>query len=69
MNEIELNVVGMACTGCENRIKNAIKLIENIVDVEASYKTGKVKVIYNNEKEIDIEFIKRKIEDLGFEMN
>ena len=66
MNKLELNVAGMACTGCENRIKNAIKLMENIIDVEAEHTTGVVSIMYD--KDIDIEMIKEKIEDLGFEI-
>ena len=66
MNKLELNVAGMACTGCENRIKNAIKLIDNIINVDADYTTGVVIIKYD--KDIEIEMIKQKIEDLGFEI-
>ena len=64
MKEIILNVEGMMCEGCENRIKNAVGTIDGVVDVSAKHDTGKVKVIAReNVKE---EIVKEKIEDLDF---
>lgn len=40
MSELKLNVKGMMCTGCENRIKNAIGEIKGIKSVDANHKTG-----------------------------
>lgn len=65
MKEIIINVKGMACTGCENRIQNAVKTIEGVQDVVADHKTGIVKVKANN---INEKIIKEKIEDIGFEV-
>ena len=31
MKELELNVTGMHCTGCENRVKNVISTIKNVI--------------------------------------
>lgn len=59
-----INVEGMMCTGCENRIQNAVKAMPNVADVIASHTDGTVKVI----GEVDIEAIKEKISDLGFEV-
>lgn len=44
MKKITLQVKGMVCTGCENRIKNAVSQIEGVTAVEANYQTGEVKV-------------------------
>jgi len=63
MKEIVLKVKGMACGGCENRIQNAIKNMEGIEEVVANHKEGTVTI---TGKEIDINVIKVKIEDLGF---
>ena len=65
MKEIVLKVKGMACGGCENRIQNAIKNMEGIEKVVASHKEGTVTIITD---EIDINVIKEKIEDLGFDV-
>lgn len=63
MKEIILKVEGMACEGCENRIQNALKNMEEIEKVVASHKEGTVTIVAN---EIAIDKIKERIEDLGF---
>ena len=64
MKEIILNVEGMMCEGCENRIKNALGTIEGVVDVSAKHDTGIVKLIARDNVTEDM--IKEKIEDIGF---
>lgn len=59
-----INVEGMMCAGCENRIQNALKAMPNVVDVIASHIDGTVKVT----GEIDIQEVKDKIDALGFEV-
>ena len=66
MKEIELNVEGMHCEGCENRIKNVLKTVEGVKEAEASHKEGKVKV--KAEENTNIEEIKERIEDLDFKV-
>lgn len=65
MKETVLKVKGMACGGCENRIQNAIRMMEGIESVVANHKEGTVKIIAN---EVEIDKIKEKIEDLGFDV-
>ena len=66
MKEIILNVEGMMCEGCENRIKNAVSSIDGVIDVSAKHDTGKVKVLTRENVTEDI--IKEKIEDLDFKV-
>ena len=66
MKEIEINVKGMVCNGCENRVKNALKNINGVQDVVADHNTGKVIVTSNDEVAENI--VKEKIEDIGFEV-
>lgn len=66
MSELKINVKGMMCTGCENRIKNAIGEIKWIKSVDANHKTGQV--VINSDNEVNIEEIKSVIEDIGFEV-
>ena len=66
MKNIEINVEGMMCLGCENRIKNALENIHGIQSVVADHKNKKVEVICSSEVTENI--IKEKIEDLGFEV-
>ena len=63
MQEITWKVEGIACTGCENRIENALKQIEGVTTVKADHETGTVTVKTN---ENSISMIQEKIEDLGF---
>lgn len=67
MKEIELNVKGMMCTGCETRVKRTLESIDGIESVDANYETGIVKVILN--KEVDVDIINATIEEIGYEVN
>ena len=66
MKEIILNVEGMSCEGCENRIKNALGNIEGVKDVKADFKTGIVKV--NSNENVTKESLEETIIDIGFEV-
>ncbi len=66
MKELELKVTGMMCTGCENRIKNAIKELTGIENVEADHKSGIVKIKCDND--VNINEVKATIEDLDFKV-
>ena len=64
MKEFKIKVNGMVCTGCENRVKNALSTIDGVESVEASFKTGIVTVTTN--KELDKSLLEDKIDDIGF---
>lgn len=66
MKEIVMKVEGMVCGGCENRVKNALKLVEGVKEVEANHVAGSVKIKVAEDVQIDT--LKEKIEDLGFEV-
>ena len=63
MKEIIINVEGMMCEGCENRIQNSLKSIEGIKEVKANYKEKTVTIVGES---VDIDKVKEKIEDIGF---
>ena len=65
MKEVVLKVEGMHCTGCENRIQNAVSLIEGVTKVQADHTNGEVKVTM--EKEV-LDQVKEKIQDLDFQV-
>lgn len=65
MEEFILNVKGIMCEGCENRIQNALKNMDGIETVKADHTKGTVTILGKN---IDIDKIKEKIEDIGFEV-
>ena len=67
-NKIEIRISGMSCTGCENRVENVLKNIENVKSVNANYNTGIVEIEINNIKNLDIDVIKETLEDLGYDI-
>ena len=67
-NKIEIKISGMSCTGCENRVENVLKNIENVESVNANYNTGIVEIGTNNIKDLDINVIKETLEDLGYDI-
>lgn len=66
MKELKLAVDGIACTGCENRIVNSLNMVDGIQKVTASHVDGSV--VVKMDEAIDINSIKKHIEDLGFEI-
>ena len=66
MEVVKLNVSGMMCSGCENRVKNAIYTLDGVKNVEADHENGSV--IVKSDIKIDIEKIKSIITDLGFDV-
>ena len=66
MKETIINVKGMVCGGCENRVKNALFAIDGIEKVEANHETGIIKVLSN--ENIEKEVMENTIEDIGFEV-
>lgn len=67
-NKIEIKISGMSCTGCENRVENILKNIENVEAVNANYNTGIVEIETNDIKNLDINVIKETLEDLGYDI-
>ena len=66
MEEVVLNVKGMMCRGCENRVENALKNIEGVEEVTADHNEEKVTV--KTSKEVSKEVLENKIEDIGYEV-
>ncbi len=66
MKKTIIKVNGMVCNGCENRVKNALKTIDEIEKVDANHKKGTVTIA--SKSEIDTNIIEEKIRDLGFEV-
>lgn len=67
-NKIEIKISGMSCTGCENRVENVLKNIENVESVNANYNTGIVEIGTNDIKNLNIDVIKETLEDLGYDI-
>ena len=65
--KLNIKVKGMFCTGCETRIKNAVRSLNGIIDVTASYNNGEVKVSYDKNL-ISPKDIEDKITSLDYEI-
>ena len=61
--EVVLKVEGMHC---ENRIKNVLKTIEGIQEVDASYKTKEV--VIKADENVDLNEVKERLADIGFDV-
>ena len=69
MKELELNVEGMHCAGCENRIKNVVSEIKGVKEVKANHETGKVNIVLKEEPDENMkEDIKNRIERMDFKV-
>lgn len=66
MKEINLNVEGMMCEGCENRVKNAVSKIKGVKEVHANHEKGIVNVLADDNTNEDE--IKQKIENLDYKV-
>lgn len=62
-----LQIEGMTCVGCENRIESKLRKISGIVRVKANYSTNTVLVTYV-EQDIALKEIKRAIESLDYKV-
>jgi copper chaperone CopZ len=62
---MEFTVTGMTCTGCENTIKNGLKQIDGVVEVEASHTNSKVSIKLVKDK-VNRDEIAQKIETIGY---
>lgn len=63
MKEYNINVDGMHCTGCENRIINALKELEGVESVKADYNK---EIVHVKGKEEIEEALYETLEDIGF---
>lgn len=64
MKEIIIKVEGMVCNGCENRVVNALKLVNGVQEVKASFQEGTVSIQMS--EDVSLETLEEKIENIGF---
>lgn len=66
MKEIELNIKGMHCTGCSNRLEKVLSNLEGIESARVSFEEAKAFIKFDEEKQSEAG-IKEAIADAGFE--
>lgn len=65
MNQYTLRVDGMSCTGCEERVVNAVKQIEDVHRVEADHESGTVDITAPAETE---KTVRQAIHNAGYDL-
>jgi len=63
--DYEITVEGMACTGCEENVTNAVSGVDGVQRVEADHESGSVSVTADEENRDDVE---AAIHDAGYEV-
>lgn len=65
--EKSLEVRGMDCTGCENRVKTAVSRLEGVIKADANHQTDRVDIRFDHDR-ISEDDIKERIRAAGYEV-
>ncbi|MGG0290298.1 heavy metal translocating P-type ATPase [Bacillus pacificus] len=63
--EVNLQISGMTCAACANRIEKGLKKVEGVHDANVNFALEKTKIIYDPQKTNRQQF-KEKVESLGY---
>lgn len=67
MENIELRIEGMHCTGCSARLQKVLSNLDGVSNAEVSFEKGMANIEFNKEI-ITVDEIKNAIVDSGFEV-
>ncbi len=67
MEQINLRVSGMTCTGCENRVERTLKDVDGVRHVNADHQAGAVTVMLDEHK-TDRSAVRARIEQAGYQV-
>ena len=62
-----INLGGVTCTACENKIEKELNKLDGINSVKVSYASSSADIIYNRSK-IDVDIIYNTIEKIGYDV-
>lgn len=65
--ESSLEVRGMDCSGCENRVKTAVTRLEGVIKADADHNAGRVEVRFDHDR-VSEDDIKERIRAAGYEV-
>ncbi len=65
--EVVLNIKGMTCGGCANKVKGALSACEGVKDVQVSYQDGKA-VVHVEDGKSDIHVLIEAVKHLGYKV-
>ncbi|MDD1369495.1 copper ion binding protein, partial [Bacillus sp. MHSD17] len=63
--EVNLQISGMTCAACANRIEKGLKKVEGVHDANVNFALEKTKIMYDPQKTNPQQF-KEKVESLGY---
>jgi len=67
MQKVTLNVQGMSCGSCVNKVEGSVGKLNGVESVKVHLSDGKVDVDFNKDT-VDLEEIKDAIKDTGYEV-
>jgi copper chaperone CopZ len=67
MEQLELTVRGMTCTGCEQRIAKALARLDGVVRSTANHQTGQVCVVFDAARTSE-RAVRSTVEQAGYEV-
>lgn len=67
MEQLELRVNGMTCTGCEQRIQRALGQVDGVVRSVADHRAARVKIVFDPAR-ISPQAAQARIEQAGYEV-
>lgn len=65
--ERTLEVQGMDCTSCENRLRTALTRLEGVIRVDADHRAGRVSFRFDESRASE-EDVKERIRAAGYEV-
>lgn len=67
MDTVVLQVAGMSCTGCEQRIDTVLRRLDGVRTVEADHNCGRVRIRFVPQKS-NREALAAQVESLGYQV-
>jgi copper chaperone len=68
MEQIELTVSGMQCSGCEQRVAKALARVDGVVHATADHRTGRVRVVFDATR-VSQQIVGNTLEQAGYEVS
>jgi copper chaperone CopZ len=68
MKEIKLQVKGMSCSGCEQRIQKVLARVEGVVRSAANHQAEEVRVVFDQNRTSE-QAVRAMIEQAGYEVS
>jgi copper chaperone CopZ len=68
MEQLDLTVRGMTCSGCEQRIAKALSRLEGVVRSAANHQAGQVRVVFDGARTSE-GAVRSTIEQAGYEVS